>query len=114
MAEQQFQQRTQKEKFEYHRTGEKRALAKLSGHTMTQTEKDIRSAGYMAHARESMRKFIWANAHDAEREAMKKLRKEKDKTKLWALEKVIKDRAKAEKEAAKANAQAPARGRKGA
>ena len=114
MAEQQYQQRTQKEKFEYHRTGEKRALAKLSGHTMTQAEKDLRSAGYMAHARESMKKFIWANASDAEREAMKNLRKDKNKREqLWALEKVIKERAKAEKEAAKASAQAH-KGKRGA
>ena len=97
----QFQQRTQKEKFEYHRAGEKRILAKLTGHTMTQAEKDLRSAGYMAHARESMRKYIWANATDAERTAMKNLRNDKSKREqLWAVEKVIKERAKKEREAA--------------
>ena len=99
-----FQKRTKAEKFNYHREGEKRILAKTAGGSMTQNEKDARSAGYMAHARESMRAYIWANATDAEREALKKLGKEKDKKKLWALEKVIKDRAKAAK----------AKGKKGA
>ena len=72
-----------------------RLLAKLAGHTMSQHEKDLRSAGYMACARENTRTYVWANATAAEREALKALSKEKDKKKYWALEKVIKDRAKA-------------------
>ena len=70
-------------------------MARTQGVGMTQAEKDARSAGYMAHQRESTRAWVWANATDAEREAMKKLGNEKDKKKLWALERVIKDRAKA-------------------
>ena len=93
--EKKFEKRTRKERFEYHRAGEKRILALTAGGKMTQNEKDARSAGYMAHAREANRMYVWRNASDAEREAMKKLRADKEWKKLWALEKVVKDRAKA-------------------
>jgi len=106
-----FQKRSQKEKFAYHNEGAKRILAKTKGIGMSANEKDARSAGYMAHVRESERKYVWANATEAEREAMKKLRNEKDKKKLWALEKVVKARAKAER-AAKAAPAANAQGKK--
>ena len=96
MAE--FQKRTIKEKLNYHADGEKRILAKTKGTNMTQNEKDARSAGYMAHVRESARMYVWANATDAERQALKTLGKDKSKRKqLWALERSIKERAKAEK-----------------
>ena len=93
MAE--FQKRTAKEKLLYHRDGEKRILAKTQGGKMTDNERDARSAGYMAHVRESMRMYVWANATDAERVALKELRKDKSKRQqMWDLEKVIKARAK--------------------
>ena len=91
-----FEKRTPKEKMQYHGDGEKRILAKTKGTGMSQNEKDARSAGYMAHVRESTRMYVWANATDAEREAMKTLQKDKSKRKqLWDLEKSIKERAKA-------------------
>lgn len=93
-----FQKRTKKEKFDYHREGEKRILAKTSGGEMTANEKDARSAGWMAHARESKRMYVWANANDAERAAMKKLRTDKEYKKLREIEKVIVARAKADRE----------------
>ena len=92
-----FQKRTAKEKLKYHSEQEKRILAKAKGTGMTAGEKEARSAGYMACYREGVRKYVWANATEAEREALKRLGKEKDKKKLWALEKVIKERAKAAK-----------------
>ena len=89
-----FQKRTKREKLKYHADGERRLLSKLKGKEMTQEMKDARSAGYIACARENTRAYVWANATDAEREAMKKLRGDKSKRKtLWALEKTIKDRA---------------------
>jgi hypothetical protein len=91
-----FQKRTAKEKMIYHSEGEKRILAKTQGVGMSQNEKDARSAGYMAHVREASRAYVWANATDAEREAMKTLGKDKSKRRqLWDLEKSIKERAKA-------------------
>ena len=101
-----FERRTKREKMQYHNEGEKRILAKTKGIGMSQNEKDARSAGYMAHARESMRAYVWANATDAERAAMKKLRADKEYKKLWALEKVVKDRAKTAKAASAAKAAA--------
>ena len=100
-----FQKRTAKEKMQYHGDGEKRILAKTKGTGMTANEKDARSAGYMAHVRESTRMYVWANATDAERQAMKTLRQDKSKRQqLWDLEKSIKIRAKAAKAAPAANA----------
>ena len=91
-----FQKRTAREKMQYHNAGEKRILAKTAGVGMTANEKDARSAGYMAHVRESTRAWIWANATEAERQAMKTLRQDKSKRQqLWDLEKSIKERAKA-------------------
>ena len=93
MAE--FQKRTAKEKLQYHDQGEKRILAKTKGSGMSQDLKDARSAGYMAHAREASRAYVWANATGAEREALKTLRNDKSKRKkMWALERSIKQRAK--------------------
>ena len=93
-----FEKRTVKEKMQYHGDGEKRILAQTKGTGMSQSEKDARSAGYMAHVRESMRMYVWANATDAEREAIKTLQKDKSKRRqLWDLEKSIKERAKAAK-----------------
>jgi len=90
-----YQKRTAKEKIKYHGAGEKRILAKTQGVGMSQNERDARSAGYMAHVRESMNRFVWANATDAERTAMQALRKDKSKRRqLWDLERAIKDRAK--------------------
>jgi hypothetical protein len=100
-----FQKRSVKEKLQYHGDGEKRILAKTQGTGMTQNEKDARSAGYMAHVRESMRIYVWSNATDAEREAIKVLQKDKSKRRqLWDLEKTIKDRAKAANAERAANA----------
>ena len=91
-----FKNRTPKEKIQYHNAGEKRILAKTKGTGMSQDQKDARSAGYMAHVRESIRMYVWANATDAEREAMKTLQKDKSKrAQLWDLERAIKERAKA-------------------
>ena len=91
-----FQKRTAKEKMQYHNEGEKRILALTRGTGMNQNEKDARSAGYMAHVRESTRMYVWANATDAERVAMKTLRQDKSKRQqLWDLERSIKERAKA-------------------
>ena len=97
-----FQNRSKKEKLQYHSEGEKRILAKTKGTGMTQSEKDARSAGWMAHQRESTRAWVWASATEAEREALKTLRNDKSKkTQYWALEKSIKDRANAAKADAK-------------
>ena len=91
-----FPKRTVREKIAYHNEGEKRILAKTKSTGMTANEKDARSAGYMAHVRESIRMYVWANATEAEREAMKTLQKDKTKRKnLWDLERSIKERAKA-------------------
>jgi len=92
-----FQKRTPREKMKYHEAGEKRILAKTQGTGMTADEKDARSAGYMAHLRESSKAYVWANATAAERSAMQNLRKDKAKKRqLWDLEASIKARAKAE------------------
>ena len=94
-----FEKRSRRERFDYHREGEKRILAKTQGGNMTQNERDARSAGYMAASRENRRIFIWANANEAERAAMKKLRGDKEWKKLQAIEKVVVARAKSEREA---------------
>ena len=98
MAEQ-FQKRSAKEKVNYHSAGERRILAKTQGVGMTSNERDARSAGYMAHLRESTRKYVWANATEAERAALQTLRGDKSKRRqLWDLERSIKARAKAQNE----------------
>ena len=93
-----FQKRTPKEKVKYHAERERRILAKTKGMSMSDSEKDARSAGYMARLREDERIYVWANATPAEREALKELRKDKSKRRqLWDLERAIKARAKAAK-----------------
>ena len=91
-----FQKRTAREKFDYHRENEKRILAKTAGTGMSPSEKEARSAGWMACARENSNKYTWSRATDAERVAMKTLRANKDYAKLRVLEKSIRARAKAE------------------
>jgi len=91
-----FQRRSTKEKLDYHSNGEKRILTRTKGVGMSQSEKDARSAGYMAHVREASRAYVWANATEAERNALKTLRNDRSKRRqMWALEKSIKERAKA-------------------
>ena len=91
-----FQRRTKKEKFAYHRENEKRILAKTKGIGMTPGEREARSAGWIACAREHERNYIWANATAPEREALNTLGKDKTKKQqLWALQRQIKDRVKA-------------------
>jgi len=96
-----FQRRTAKERFDYHRENEKKILAKTAGTGMSQSEKEARSAGWMACARENTNKYTWANATESERSAMQTLRKNKDFIKLRALEKSVRARAKAERDKAK-------------
>ena len=105
-----FKRRTARERFDYHRENEKKILAKTQGVGMTDNEKQARSAGWIACARENKRKYIWSRATDAERVAMQNLGKDKkNKVKLkqlWALERTVLERAKAEN--------AKAKGKKGA
>jgi len=97
-----FQRRTAREKFEYHRAGEKKLLSNLKGKKMTDEMKAARSAGYMARVREDGDLYVWINATPPERDARKRLRKAKDWQKLKELENGIKARTKAEREKTRA------------